>query len=873
MASKKLLKMIFFFSFFALPLGLLAQNAKGIVTDSNGDPIPYASIIEKGTTNGTASNETGVFEFKTSKDSGTLVVSSVGFVTTEKKFIPNSFLTVVLATDNILSEVVVTGNRSKPRTILDSPVPIDNIGLQELKSSGQTSVDQMLTYKIPSYNSSTQAISDATAHFDPADLRGMGPSRTLVLINGKRKNLSAQVYLNDTPGKGEVGTDMKSIPVGAIERIEVLRDGASAQYGSDAVAGVVNIILKEKSDTSVLNVNSGITSESDGFNFGADFNHSATLGAGYVNFTLGYYTQDITDRSGTPLNDAAFGVNANDPVYGPWLVANPDLGMTIGQSALDKYEGFYNAGFPFKNGKGKFYTFGGITSRQGKSFAFYRTPYWRTTDYGLLTKSGETYGGYQPFFEADVKDNFNSVGAEFNLFGFETDLSATYGRNSVKYDITNTLNHSLGAASPTAFYAGGYVFDNLIGNLDFSKNYGNTSISFGAELRKENFKGLEGDPESYFGSAADSFPGISPGDAVDASRDTKALYAGIDVDFSEQFLIGVAARYEDFSDFGDNFSWKLNSRYKLGANGALRASYSTGFRAPSLHQKHISNIQYNSSGGNLPVLEGTFANSNPILRGLGVDELKAEISNNIAAGVTYKFSPALSFTADFYQITVDDRVLLSTKINTADGNLDGSNPVEQILIDNGVVGMKFFINAAKTKTTGVDLVLNYKNISLYEGYLDINLAANFNKTTLEGTINTPQILATNGYEIFDRVEAGRITSARPASKILVGFDYKLNKLRASLNNTYFGEVKYFNYDISGTQDQVFSGKVLTDLVLGYDFSDKFSVNFTVNNMFDVYPDEVNEFGNSVGGRFKYAWDVNQFGFNGTTFKGGITYKF
>ena len=873
MTFKNLSKMNLCFVLLLLPVVMFGQNVKGKVTDKNGEPIIYASVIVKGTSQGTSTNESGEFDLNVSANSGTLVFSSVGFTSLEKKYSGKTFLTVVLSDDNVLSEVVVTGNRSKPRTILDSPVPVDNIGVSELKSTGQTSVDQMLTYKVPSYNSSTQAISDATAHFDPADLRGMGPSRTLVLVNGKRKNLSAQVYLNDTPGKGEVGTDMKSIPVAAIERIEVLRDGASAQYGSDAVAGVVNIVLKEKSEYSTLNVSSGITSLSDGFNFGVDFNHAVNVEKGYLNFTLGYYTQDKTDRAGTPLNDAAFGVNANDPVYGPWLVANPDLGMTIGQSELDKYEAFFNAGFPFKNGKGEFYAFGGVTNRQGKSFAFYRAPYWRTTDYGLLTKPGETYGGYQPYFEADITDNFHSLGTKFELFGFDADLSGTYGRNSVDYDITNTLNHSLGAASPTNFYAGGYVFDNLIGNLDFSKNYGATSVSFGAELRKENFKGVEGEPASYFGSAADSFPGISPADAVDASRDTKALYAGIDIDFTDAFLIGGAARYEDFSDFGDNFSWKVNSRYKFSDNGTLRASYSTGFRAPSLHQKHLSNIQYNSSGGNLPVLEGTFANSNPILRDLGVGELEAEISKNMAAGLTYKFSPQLSFTLDLYQINVDDRVLLSTKINTADGVLDGSNPVEQVLIDNGVVGMKFFINAAETKTQGVDVVLNYKNIALYNGQLNVNLAANFNKTTLEGKINTPDLLASNGYEIFDRVEAGRITSARPKSKVLLGFDYQLDKLSTSLNNTYFGEVKYFNYNPSGAEDQVFSGKVVTDLVLNYAFSDKFSLNFAVNNLLDVYPDEVNEFGNSVGARFKYAWDVNQFGFNGTTFKGGLTYKF
>jgi len=230
-----------------IPIITWAQTTvSGKIVNSKGEGIPFVTVIEVGTSNGTTSSEDGTFQFNVSKLPTNLAASFIGFKTQKLNITSTSGIVISLEEESVgLDEVIVTGNRAKPRTVLDSPVPIDNIGVSELKSSGQTSIDQMLTYKVPSYNATNQTISDATAHFDPADLRGLGPSRTLVLVNGKRKNQSALVYINDTPGKGEVGTDMKSIPTAAIERIEVLRDGASAQYGSDAIAGVINIVLKK----------------------------------------------------------------------------------------------------------------------------------------------------------------------------------------------------------------------------------------------------------------------------------------------------------------------------------------------------------------------------------------------------------------------------------------------------------------------------------------------------------------------------------------------------------------------------------------------------------------------------------------------------
>jgi iron complex outermembrane receptor protein len=798
-----------------------------------------------------------------------------------------------------LDEIILVGNRAKPRTILNSPVPIDNFGVEELKSTGQPTVDKMLTYKVPSFNSSTQTISDATAHFDPADLRGLGPSRTLVLVNGKRKNQSALVYINDTPGKGEVGVDLKSIPAAAIERIEVLRDGASAQYGSDAIAGVINMVLKKNVEFTTFNVNSGVTTEGDGFNFAADLNTSLNVGenGGYLNLTFGYYEQEETNRAGTPGNDVLFGIESDDPTFGSYVTANPDLGMTVGQPEIKKTDVFFNLGLPFKNGNGEVYSFGGLTYRKGKSFALYRTPYFVPDPFNLLHEAGTEYLGFQPTFETDIRDNNMTVGTKWEMLGFNVDLSGTYGRSAVDYENNNTLNRDLGANSPTSFYVGGYTFSNTLANLDFSRNFGNVSVAFGAEMKGERFTAKAGEPASYFNptgsGGAQSFPGLQPSNAVNATRDNFGVYADLEWEPTEELLIGGAIRYEDFSDFGDNTSWKVTGRYLLGeGKGAIRASYSTGFRAPSLHQIYLSNIQTLVSGGTISN-QGTFNNVDPIIReGLGVPQLTAETSKNISAGITYKVDNNLSLSADFYNVKVDDRVLFTGEIGF-DGDNGSTNPVEQILVDNSITSLKFFVNAVNTNTTGVDLVVNYRNIELGNGTLDASLAANFNETKIEGQIATPALLAANGYEIFNRKEQSRITSSRPKSKVLLGFNYEIGKFNVNFNNTYFGEVewKHSNNGLNGAPlgpggtnlptedsayDQTFAGKIITDLNFNYKFSNKISANISVNNLLNVYPDEIDtkgDFVTDLGGRFKYPWEVNQFGFNGTTINGGLTFKF
>ena len=885
------------FLLFFLPLFAFSQETiKGTVNQTGtNEALSGANVLIKGTSIGTITDFDGNFSIDVETLPVTIVVSSTGSVTKEIEVNSSQMISISLDEGLALDEVVLVGNRSKPRTAMTSLVPIDNISATELRSTGKETVDKMLTYKVPSFNSTNQTISDATAHFDPADLRGLGPSRTLVLVNGKRKNQSALVYINDTPGKGEVGVDLKSIPAAALKNVEVLRDGASAQYGSDAIAGVINMVLRENVGTTNVNLTTGITTEGDGFNLGADVNTGFAIGdnGGFLNVTLGYYQQEETNRAGSPGSDVLFGVEADDPVWGDWLSQNPDLGMTIGQPKLQKGDLFYNLGIPLSNEKAKLYSFGGYTYREGTSYALYRAPYWVGSENNPLYDGVGEYQGFQPTFETQVNDNYNTVGVELDLLGFDVDVSGTYGRNAVDYEVGNSINVSLGDDSPTRFDVGAYSFSSMLANLDINRTFGNFNVGFGAEMRKETFEAVAGQEESWIDGGAQSFPGLQPANALKEDRNSAGLYADVEWDATDKLLFGGAIRYEDFSDFGDNTSWKLSGRYILGDNrGALRASLGTGFRAPSLHQIYLSNIQTLISGGTVSN-QGTFNNVDPVIRdGLGVPQLSAETSQNFSAGITYKVTPKIAVTADFYQVTVDDRVLFSGEIGF-DGDDTTINPVEEILIDYEVTSLKFFTNAVDTKTSGIDIVATLNRVNLGSGTFGASLAYNYNKTSIEGEISTPAILADNGYEIFNRKEESRITSSRPQSKAILGLNYNINKWNFTLNNTYFGEVTWQHSDngLNGAPlgpggsnlptddaayDQTFGGKVLTDLIVNYKFNSKLTAFVAFNNLFNVYPDTIDtkgDFVTDLGGRFKYPWEVNQFGFNGTIINGGVSFSF
>ncbi len=855
----------------------------GKVTDEKGAPLVGATVYEKGVEQVTVTDLDGHYSIRLSNVPTHIIVSYVGYNTTDIAVEePSSDFNIQLTEGVVINDVVVVGSRFQPRTSVTSPVPIDNIHADELIQTGKMAVDKMLTYKIPSYNSTQQTISDATAHFDPADLRGLGPSRTLVLINGKRKNASSLVYINDTPGKGEVGVDMKSIPAAAIERVEVLRDGASAQYGSDAIAGVINIILKDDVDFSTLDLHYGQTTVGDGQNYGYDFNTGFKVGEkGYINLTTSYGQQKETNRAPSPGTDSLFG-NIFAGISGledlgnslldgsnQWLKDHPDMGMHVGTPNMNTAEVFVNGKIDIDDNT-RFYAFGGLTHRDGLSYALYRTPYWKSTDYGLLHDPGTKYDGFQPTFETDIVDQSLVVGFSGKKMGWDYDLSLTNGRNSVDYTIGNTINFSLAELSPTQFYAGGYEFGNTITNFDLGRGFGMFQVGLGTEFRKENFVANAGEEASYVGEGSQSFPGLSPQNAVNAVRYNFGMYATLDADVTDDFLLSGAVRSENYSDFGNNLSYKLATRYKLlDDKYVIRGSYSTGFRAPSLHQIHLSIIQTLVSGGTISN-QGTFDNNSSVLRILEVPKLKDEKAQNLTFGIGARPMEGLTLSADFYQVNVKDRIVYTSSIASS----DTSTTVGKVLKDYHITSLKLFTNAVSTKTTGIDLVANYK-MAVGPGKMNLGVSYNQNKTEIVGKITTPKPIADAGVDIFDRKEQSRILSARPSKKLILTLGYEMGKFDVVLNNTLFGSVTW-QHASDPSKDQTFGSKWITDLYLNYDLTSKVGLAIAVNNLLNVYPDPINTHGDFVtnlGGRFKYPWEVNQFGFNGTTLSANVKMRF
>ena len=849
-------------------------QAGGTVSDDQNNPLPGASVVVKGTTTGATTDFDGVFSIDVNQGD-VLVVSFIGFETQEVTYNGDN-LEIVLQEGLSLDEVLVTGNRNKPRTAIDSAVPIDNIKTSDILSTGEASLQRALTFAIPSFNAQDQAISDATAGFAPADIRGLGPSRTLVLINGKRVNQQAQAYLNRTPGKGEVGVNLAAIPMAAIASVEVLRDGASAQYGSDAMAGVMNFILKKDSAFSTINVGTGITSAGDGFQFNVDYNTTLPFGnGGRVNLTLGYTDQALTNRAGSP-GRSAFDASTALPNELAFADNDATLGMIVGRPDLKQKNVLVNVSHPVGENS-EFYTTHSFSDRWNRSFAYYRFPGWRRDVAGNGFINTDTDGsdadgysdfmGYHPTFEGSIQDHFNVVGFDLDLGNdWRVDLSVTHGKNSIDYTVNRSVNRDYLTAegwSPTTFNPGGYAFSNVIQNADFTKTFSEkVAFSAGLEYKEETFEAFKGDPFSRYAGGSDSFAGIAAEQEGEWSRTNFAAYAGADIDFSEKLLVAVAARYEDYSDAGDNFSWKLASRYKVSATTALRASVSTGFRAPTLHQQKISNTQYIIvSGSAEPLLQGTIQNGTAAARALGIDDLTNETSQNMSAGITFGNKNGFSGSLDFYNIKVNDRVLFTSQIEGEAGSA-----LEASLQSAGVVAVQAWINAGNTNTTGLDFVLNWRKDNFNLGF-----NGNFNETTID-SVDTPAELGS--VDIFSHKERSLITNSRPKSKMSLTMDYETEKVDFGLYNTHFGAVTIAHDGNDASLDQELSAKLVTDLRVTYKFTPQLRLTGIMNNAFDVYPDITNiNTGTTSGGRFLYSSQVSQMGQLGRNYSLALSYKF
>ncbi|WP_114754743.1 TonB-dependent receptor [Flavobacterium glaciei] len=809
---------------------LFAQKeVTGVVKDNSGNSLPGVNIVEKGTKNGVSTDADGSYKIKV-KEGATLVFSYVGFNKVERAA-NETVINVVLSEEGgqNLNEVVVTGTRTAPRSNTTSALPIDVLSSKDLTSTGQATFDKALQYKIPSFNTVQTPVNDATSLLDPYEIRNMGPSRTLILINGKRKNLSSLLYVQTSPGRGETGSDISAIPTDAIERVEILRDGASAQYGSDAIAGVMNIILKKNTNGASVTMRSGMTSQGDGEMIGVSLNNGSEVGEkGYINYTVDFSKVNLANRPGTvdAAGEAAdFGASLAS--VQSFLALQPDAGNINGSPETAAAKFLVNGGFGLSDDTSLYYN-AAYVYKKVNSFANYRTPYWRTlSDFPFLADffgngTPASYQGYVPTFTGDLNDYNATLGYKAVKNGWNTDASITVGGNSQTYSVENSFNRSniqddagnnvYLENSPISFKPGGTSFNHVVGNIDISKNLSDkVSIGFGTEIRTETFEVTEGDKASWDGIGADSFAGNRPENSGKWNRYNLGAYFDLAYDITEDFLINGTLRYEDYSDFGGATVWKISSRYKfLDDKVTLRGSVSTGFRAPTLHQIYTQKSQYSFVPGQGIQVSGIINNVSPQARQLDIDPLDAEKSTNITIGIGAKPSKNFNFTVDYYNIKVEDRIVLGDITSTRFGDV------------------AWFENSFDTRTSGLDVVANFSNIMLGAGKLGVNLSGNY-------TIQNERISPVKKNNFSQTLEALMFTS-RPVTKWILGGNYEIGKLGFSLNNTYFGKSTFKQAGLDNNLRTEFTPKIVTDLGVTFSATEKLTLSLNVNNLLNVLPE-------------------------------------
>lgn len=816
-----------------------SRPISGVVKDEKNATLAGVSVLVKGTNQGAITDSEGKFKADV-PENAVLVFSFIGFKTQEVALKPSQTSLDVTLAEAIeqLSEVVISvGSRNTKRTITDSPIPVDILSAADLRSSGQTSFDKALQYRVPSFNTVNTPVNDASSLLDPYEIRNMGPSRTLILINGKRKNTSSLMYIQTSPGRGESGADISAIPQQAIKRVEILRDGASAQYGSDAIAGVMNIILKDNYDYGSATLSAGITAKGDGQHIGFAVNNGANIGKGYINYTIDFSRTALANRPGKVSAEAEadpnLGFDAPLAQVKSFLAIKPDAGNVNGQPENTAAKFLINGGTPMGDNTELYYN-AAYVYKKVNSFANYRTPYWRTTDDGLLTPAGQQYLGYLPTFQGDLNDYNATIGLRSEMNGWKTDVSFTTGGNKQLYTVSNTRNRSLGKNSPIYFKPGGYSFSHNVGNIDLSKPLAdNLSFAFGAEFRAETFTVSAGDTASFSGTGADSFPGITPNNAGTNTRFNFGGYVDLGYDITKDFLINGTFRAERYSDFGNATVFKLSSRYKLLDDKlTLRTSYSTGFRAPLLHQIYQQLAQASFVPGQGIQTKGIVNNVSPQAFALGVPKLTPEKSTNFTFGLGLNPTRNLSITLDYYNIKVKDRIVLGSEIA---GTAAGNTALDKILKANGIVAVSFFSNALNTTTSGLDFVISQRNLLVGPGKLGINLAGNYTFVNKYTSVKNTKLIADAGKSVFDRTQDALLFSSRPKYKTILGFDYLINKISINLNNTLFGPTRFHQSGLDDNTDTEFVPRVVTDLSVTIPFSTKTTLTLNASNLFNVMP--------------------------------------
>ncbi len=966
-----------------LVFSVSAYAQKGTITGSISDesgPLIGASIFVTGTSKGTVTDIDGSYSMTIDPGTYTIEASYVGYqaqtATVTVTGGGTASASFVLLEAVLIDEVVIVGSRASNRTNTDAPVPIDVIDVNKLRrSAGQTSLNQLMHNSAPSFSSNTQTISDGTDHIDPASLRGLGPDQVLVLLNGKRRHTSSLVNVNGTFGRGQVGTDLNAIPATAISAFEILRDGAAAQYGSDAIAGVINLRMREDVNQLTFNITTGanFTSEIGPFEgeeknvdgevvtIGANYGLPLGGNGGFINFTgefgyrgstnrmqefsggifhafnaierlasggkadignlsleqiqqfagsVSYFDQALKDQlnAATTMDEARDALkNYNNPhevgsddyngyiydVTSEELAARDlersDFNMRVGQSRLRGGKFFANMALPLGDDL-EFYSFGGLGYRDGESGCFYRLPGQNRTTTSIYLN------GTVPRINSNILDRSVSSGLRGMIGAWNVDLSNTYGFNSFLFYMTRAHNATLGSSSPTSFNSGGHSFAQNTSNFDVSQYFDDLNgvaginVAFGAEYRFENYKVIPGTELSWGNydvngelvtpTTADSllttdfygrgrpagcqcFAGFLPSNEIDANRSSVAGYFDAEFDFTDAFLLTTAVRFENYSDFGSTFNYKLAARYKVTDNFNLRAAHSTGFRAPSLHQIHFSRtstIFVTVDGVTTAQEVGVFNNNSRAAQLLGIPKLQEETSQNFSAGFTLKAPEAgLRLTIDGYLVNIDDRIVLTGQFQPG-----GDDELQTIFNQAQATRAAFFANAIDTRSRGLDIVAAHRT-RLGNGSLTNDLAATFAKTEQTGDIKASDILNAKGLTdtYFDETSRIYLEEAVPRTKITLSHTYDIQKLSIYLRNTYFGETTEAT-NISGLDpsvDYTNDGKILTDLSVGYQFAPNLRLTVGATNLLDVYPDEVDPTFLSSG-RFVYSRRSPQFSYSG-----------
>jgi iron complex outermembrane receptor protein len=804
-----------------------------------------------------------------------------------------------------LDNVVVTGTRSQTRTVAESLAPIDVISAQELENSGTPEIQAVLARQVPSFNFPRTSITDGTDHVRPAQLRGLSPDQTLVLVNGKRRHRTAIVNVNGTVGRGSSPVDLNAIPMAAIKSVEVLRDGAAAQYGTDAIAGVINILLKDADHGGGVDARVGETSEGDGELAQGSVNVGLNLaGDGFLNLTAEYRDKNFTNRS-TPDRRQQYPLVGGLP--DPREATFDRINHRFGDAATIDRSLFFNGEMPFGDNVA-LYAFGGWSGRDGESAGFYR----RANDARNIPAIYPD--GFLPLIVSNVSDMSGVVGLRGQLgAGWGWDVSLNTGGEEFDFYVENSLNRALGVNSPTSFYAGTLDYRQRAFNVDIDNVFdvgwmsGPLNVAFGAEARQEDFVLSAGEPASYVGGppgstlppGAQVFPGFRPSDEADASRDSWAVYVDFEGNLTERFSLGLAGRHEDYSDFGSTDSGKLSARFAFNDDWALRATVSNGFRAPNLQQQYYSTTATNFIGG-VPFEIRTFPVASGPAVALGAEPLQPEESRNYSLGLVAQPLDTLSFTLDFYRIDIDDRIVLSENIVDP----SGSTVIRDFLNGlgfAGVTGGRYFTNAIDTRTRGVDFVGRWTPTLGNASDLTVTFGYNRNETDVTRVADNPaqleqlqaDIRALGGnlanFELlrFGRVELGRLTVGSPEDKWILGSDYSLGPFQAQLTATRYGRWEVLGPPLAGRDpvDDSFGPDWVVDLALSYRWS-KFTFTLGAENLFDQYPDEVttllatdaNGFvsslpgDNSNGGILPYPRDSAPYGFNGRFMYAHVSYR-